>query len=109
MISEILIVLAAGVLSFAFRSIQSQIAFRIGTLGLVLTSFLAGWLLGGSVLLGVVFASTWFLLPWLEILTRVRRLRLPLHRPLEKSPPPDRKSTRLNSSHVSESRMPSSA
>jgi hypothetical protein len=88
MISNILTVLAAGVLSFAFRSIQHPVAFRVGTFGLVFTSFLAGWLLGGSILLGVVFASTWFLLPWLEILTRVRRLRLPLHRPLEKSPPP---------------------
>jgi hypothetical protein len=38
--------------------------------------------------LGAVFASTWFLLPWLEILTRVRRLRLPLDRQLEKCPPP---------------------
>ena len=39
-------------------------------------------------ILGAVFASTWFLLPWLEILTRVRRLRLPLDRQLEKCPPP---------------------
>jgi len=82
MISAILVVLGVGVLSFAFRSVHHQVAFRVGTLGLVFTSFLAGWLLGGSVLLGAVFASTWFLLPWLEILTRVRRLRLPLHRPL---------------------------
>lgn len=88
MIFDILIVLGAGVLSFAFRSIQHQVAFRVGTFGLVFTSFLAGWLLGGSLLLGAVFASTWFLLPWLEILTRVRRLRLPVHRPLQKSPPP---------------------
>jgi hypothetical protein len=88
MISAILVVLGVGVLSFAFRSVHHQVAFRIGTLGLVFTSFLAGWLLGGSMFLGAVFASTWFLLPWLEILTRVRRLRLPIHRPLEKSAPP---------------------
>lgn len=88
MISSILVVLGACVLAFAFRSIHHPVAFRLGTFGLVFTSFLAGWLLGGSVLLGAGFASTWFLLPWLEILTRVRRLRLPLHRPLEKSPPP---------------------
>jgi hypothetical protein len=56
--------------------------------GFILTSFLAGWLLGGSLLLGAIFASTWFLLPWLEILTRVRRLRMPLQRSLEKCPPP---------------------
>jgi hypothetical protein len=87
-ISNILLVLGIGVLSVALRSVPVQAVFRIGTFGLVFTSFLAGWLLGGSIALGIVFASTWFLLPWLEILTRVRKLRLPLHRPLEKSPPP---------------------
>lgn len=88
MISELCIVAAAGVLSLALRSFHNQACFRIGTLGFIATSFLAGWLLGGSLVLGAVFASTWFLLPWLEILTRARRLRLPLHRQLEKCPPP---------------------
>lgn len=88
MISDILLVLGAGVLATALRTVQIPAVFRIGTFGLVFTSFLAGWLLGGSLALGIVFASTWFLLPWLEILTRVRKLRLPLHRALEKSPPP---------------------
>lgn len=97
MISELCVVAAVGVLSVALRSFQNQAFFRIGTLGFIATSFLAGWLLGGSMVLGAVFASTWFLLPWLEILTRVRRLRLPLDRQLEKCPPPpssklDRKS-----------------
>jgi hypothetical protein len=88
MISELCVVAASGVLSVALRSFQNQAFFRIGTLGFIATSFLAGWLLGGSMVLGAVFASTWFLLPWLEILTRVRRLRLPLDRQLEKCPPP---------------------
>jgi len=88
MISEICIVAASAVLSVGLRSFDNQASFRIGTLGFIATSFLAGWLLGGSVVLGAVFASTWFLLPWLEILTRVRRFRMPLHRPLEKCPPP---------------------
>ncbi len=88
MMSSVLLVVGVGVLSVAMRSFHTPVLFRAGTLGLVATSFLAGWLLGGSLVLGVVFASTWFLLPWLEILTRVRRMRLPLHRSLEKCPPP---------------------
>jgi hypothetical protein len=88
MISEAALVIGVGVLSVALRSFSNQALFRLGTLGFVGTSFLAGWLLGGSLVLGGVFASSWFLLPWLEILTRVRRMRLPLHRPLEKCPPP---------------------
>ena len=88
MISEILLVAGIGVLSLALRNFAHPVMFRLGTLGFVATSFLAGWMLGGSVLLGIVFASTWFLLPWVEILTRIRRLRLPLHRSLEKCAPP---------------------
>ena len=88
MISSLMLVVGVGVLSVGLRSFQVPVLFRLGTFGLVATSFLAGWLLGESLALGVVFASTWFLLPWLEILTRVRRMRLPLHRSLEKCPPP---------------------
>lgn len=88
MIADLLLVLGVGVFAVALRSTGNPIAFRLGTFGLVGTSFLAGWLLGGSLPLGVVFASTWFLLPWVEILTRVRRLRLPIDRSLSKSPPP---------------------
>lgn len=85
-----MLVLAAGVFSAALRSFRHPVMFRAGTFGVVATSFLAGWLLGGSVVLGLVFASTWFFLPWIEILTRVRRMRLPLDRQLESCAPPAR-------------------
>ena len=88
MITNLCLVAGLAVISLALRSYQNQALFRIGTLGFIATSFLAGWLLGGSYLVGILFASSWFLLPWLEILTRVRRLRMPLHRSLEKCPPP---------------------
>jgi len=90
MLSAVLMVLGAGVLSAALRSFRHPALFRAGTFGFVLTSFLAGWLIGGSVWAGACFASTWFLLPWLEILTRVRKMRLPLDRQLESCAPPSR-------------------
>ena len=77
-ISHLLLVLGKAVLSAALRSFQNPLLFRLGTLGIVATSFLAGWLLGGSVALGAVLAASWLFLPWLEILTKVRRLRLPI-------------------------------
>ncbi|MFZ4588466.1 MAG: hypothetical protein ACOYNG_05710 [Terrimicrobiaceae bacterium] len=88
MISNILLVVGAGVLAAALRSCRNLALFSLGNIAMVGTSFLAGWLLGGSVFLGAAFAAMWFVLPWFEILTRVRTLRLPLHRPLEKCPPP---------------------
>ena len=78
MISDILLVVGVGVLSAGLRSFGHPVLFRVGTIGMVLTSFLAGWLIGGSLALGFAFAATWFLLPWLEILTRIRRMRLPI-------------------------------
>jgi len=92
MLFEILLVAGAGTFAFALRSFHHPFLFRVGTLGLVATSFLAGWLIGGTVLTGCLFASTWFLLPWLEILTRVRRMRLPLDRRIEPCAPPARAS-----------------
>ena len=86
-ISHLLLILGAAVLSAALRSFQNPMLFRLGTLGIVATSFLAGWLLGGSLVLGVVLAASWLLLPWLEILTKVRRLRLPIDRRLEPRTP----------------------
>ncbi len=88
MISNVLIVAAAVVLSIALRSYHQPVIRRAGTIGIFVSSFLAGWLIGGHVLIGVAFASSWLLLPWLEILTRVRKLRLPMRRILESRPPP---------------------
>ncbi|HEY5814307.1 MAG TPA: hypothetical protein VIT23_16840 [Terrimicrobiaceae bacterium] len=91
-ISHLLLVLGAAVLSAALRSFQHPLLFRLGTLGIVGTSFLAGWLLGGSLVLGVALAGSWLFLPWLEILTRVRRMRIPMERRLEPRRPPTRNS-----------------
>ena len=90
MISSLLLVFGVGVLSVSFRSFRHPALFLAGTFGMVATSFLAGWLLGGSLVIGAIFAATWFLLPWVEILTRVRRMRLPMDRRLESRPPPAR-------------------
>lgn len=92
MISDILLVIGCAILSVALRSFRHPLVFRLGTLGLLGTSFLAGWLLGGSIGLGIVLASSWLLLPWMEILTRVRTLRLPVERRLSPRTPPSRTS-----------------
>jgi hypothetical protein len=90
MISNLLLVLGVGVLSAALRTVPHPAFRRLSTLGVVSTSFLAGWLLGGSVWLGALLAASWLFLPWLEILTRIRRLRLPIERRLEPRTPPGR-------------------
>lgn len=77
MIFSLLLVCGVAVLSWALRTFRHPVLHRAGTIGVFVTSFLAGWLLGGQLWLGFVFASIWLLLPLVEILTRVRKLRLP--------------------------------
>jgi len=90
MMSAFLVVAGVGVFSFALRSFRHPTLHRLGTLGIFITSFLAGWLIGGELWLGAAFAVSWLLLPWLEILTHVRRMRLPLERSLAARTPPAR-------------------
>ena len=89
-IQHLLLVLAVLCFSIGLRTFQNRFLHRLGSLGIVVTSFLAGWLLGGSPVVGAVFALSWFFLPWLEILTRVRRMRLPVERTLRHRTPPNR-------------------
>lgn len=83
MISDLLVIAAAVALSLGLRSYRHPLAHRLGTFGLLFgVSFLVGWLLLDSVAMGLALAATWLLLPWMEILTRARRLRLPAERSL---------------------------
>jgi hypothetical protein len=82
--------LVAGilVLALAFRSVRAIWAQKVGALTFVVASFVAGWRLSGSWVAGLVCAATWLLLPWVEILTRVRALRLPRNQDLRVRPAP---------------------
>ncbi len=91
MISELLIIAATVAFCLALRSYRHPLVHRLGTFGLLFgVSFLVGWLLLGSITTGLLLAGTWLLLPWMEILTRARRLRLPLERPLRRRTAPNR-------------------
>jgi hypothetical protein len=86
--SELLIVLGVIVFSFALRSFRARFLGKLGALGLLAATFLAFYLPTGSIAAGVGGLLIWFLLPWLELLTRVRNLRLPIHKSLEQQAPP---------------------
>lgn len=90
MISDLLLVFGVAALSAGLRSFEHPAIFRLGNLGVIATSFLAGWLIGQSVVMGCVLAASWLFLPWLEILTRIRRMRLPAERALSPTSPPSR-------------------
>ena len=90
MLFPILLTLGVAVLGFALRTFQHPIFQKLGALAILATSFLLGWFLTGHVAAGVACSLSWFFLPWLEILTRIRKLRLPLEKKLRPKSPPSR-------------------
>ena len=90
MLFNILLILGIGVLSMSLRTFNSIVAQKLGAIGVLATSFLTGWLLTGYWLVGLFCALSWVLLPWLEILTRVRKMTLPLEKNLRPKSPPNR-------------------
>jgi hypothetical protein len=90
MLSSILLVLGVAVLGMAFRCFDHPIAQRLCILCVLAVSFLLGYLPSGNWVVGLAVATLWIFLPWLEILTKIRTLRMPLERELESKNPPGR-------------------
>ena len=88
MLFGLLMTLGVFVLSIALRSYQTSFAQKAGALGILTASFLAVYFITGSFAWGVVGALSWLFLPWLEILTRIRALRLPKEKRLRPKSPP---------------------
>lgn len=76
------------VLAAACRTLAHPIPRKLGAILILAASFLAGYLPSNNLWLGAACAATWFLLPWLEILTRIRKLRMPSSRRLTAKHPP---------------------
>jgi hypothetical protein len=90
--SDFLFVAGVFVFAFALRSFAHPLIRKLGAIGLMVASFMFGYVVGhGSIALGCIAVATWFFLPWLDLLTRIRGLRLPLDKKLKqrRAPSPD--------------------
>jgi hypothetical protein len=90
MFASVLLVFGVAVLAMAFRSFDNPICQRLSVLCILGVTFLFGYLPTGNCIVGFGAASLWIFLPWFEILTRVRALRMPVEREFEAQSPPDR-------------------
>lgn len=88
---ELYFVLGLVVLAAALRCCRHFAARKLGALTFLAASFSAFYFLfGRSIPAGLCGAAAWFFLPWIELLTRIRRLRLPLeNRLVDRAPPAD--------------------
>src|SRR6266702_1071863 len=88
MLFGVFLTLGVVALSVGLRSFQHSYAQTAGALGILAATFLAVYFVTGSWIWGFAAAMGWLFLPWLEILTRIRALRLPKEKQLRPKSPP---------------------
>ncbi len=84
----LLLILGVLFLAFALFSFHHAALRRLGGIAILAATGLAGYFLSGEIWVGAIAATAWFFLPWVELLTRVRKLRLPLDRSIAERTPP---------------------
>ncbi|MDI1312352.1 hypothetical protein [Prosthecobacter sp.] len=89
-IQQILYVAAALVFAIACRSFNNRFIQKLGWLALLGASYLSGYYLTYTHVGGAIFVGAWFMLPWMEIVFRVRRLRFPIKSEVKHRFPPSR-------------------
>jgi hypothetical protein len=89
-LQKLLFLAAAVVLAFACRSFEHRVVRKLGLVAMMLASYLLGYFLTGSHWAGGFAVALWFVMPWVEIATSVRRLRFPVVRELKGRLPPSR-------------------
>jgi len=82
---ELVLVLGVVLAAFGLRTFDHPAVRKLGGVCFLVASYLAAYFLSGSEAVGLLCVAGWFFLPWLEILTRVRHLRMPLDKPLRSS------------------------
>jgi hypothetical protein len=87
---EVMIVAGVVVLGVALLSYRHPLLARLAVLCILVATFLGVYFLSKSVVAGLVAVALWLFLPWIELLTRVRHIRLPSNRTLRRVPPPSR-------------------
>ena len=76
---EIFIVFGLVVLAMALRSARVNCLRKLGAFVLLAASFCLFYFISGYLAVGLIGVVLWFFLPWIELLTRVRGMRLPLN------------------------------
>ena len=85
---KFLLLAGLAVLALALRSFSNPVLRKAGILVVLAASYLGAYFLFRQHLAGVAAVLAWFFLPWVELLTRIRRLRLPMETRLEHKAPP---------------------
>ncbi len=86
--AKLLLVAGVCVLSIALRGLNGILVRKLGVFGFLATSFLIGWFVSDWWPMGLVFVSFWLVWPWYELITRVKKIAMPVENPLRHKSPP---------------------
>jgi hypothetical protein len=75
---ETLIIIGLLVLAVGLRSARMNLMRKLGALTMLVASYCLFYFITGSLYGGLIGVVLWFFLPWIELLTRIRRMKLPL-------------------------------
>lgn len=89
-LEQFLYLAAAVVFALACRTFDNRFIQKLGWLCLLAASYMGGYFIMGSHVAGAFSVALWFMLPWVEIVGRVRRLRFPLRSEIKHRFPPSR-------------------
>jgi hypothetical protein len=73
-----LIVIGLLFLAVALRTARTSLLKKLGAVVFLVATFFIGYFACGEICVGLLAVSFWFFLPWVELLTKVRKLRLPM-------------------------------
>src|SRR5436190_24166619 len=88
--SQILLIIGLLVFAWACRTFRSRWLGKAGWMAVLTATYLCGYFMTGSHAGGWFAISLWFLFPWVEIVSRVRRLRFPIRSEVKHRFPPAR-------------------
>lgn len=86
---EPLVVVGLVLLALGLRSSRVSIPRKLGALTLLVASFCTVYFITDSWYWGILGVIPWFLLPWVELLTRIKRMKLPMENRLRHQVTPD--------------------
>ena len=86
---ETLVVIGLVLLALGLRSSRVPVPRKLGAFMLLVASYLALYFIFEKWYYGFLGVIPWFLLPWIELLTRIKRMRLPMENRLRHQVAPD--------------------
>lgn len=86
---ECLVVVGLVFLALGLRSSRQALPRKLGALTFLVAGFAMMYFITGRWWGGLLGVLPWFLLPWVELLTRIRGTRLPMENNLRHHTPPD--------------------